>query len=210
MRDRIAVSLLLFPVIAFLVSCLALVTDPAPSDGRATLTSGNVQVSIMLPESARGRRMPPPSPKSMVFRNELGDDHTVSALVLIGEKARADKTDQEMLELVVEQFERELSKAPGRQGAVLRSIERAGGTRPRAPTEGVHCVEYVWVSEDRLVPGHKGEPFIMHAHDYFCIHPGTRVWVETHFSERYSAERSQLRPTFDEDVAFFFDSLRFN
>ncbi len=188
--------------------CLTLTTDPAPEDGRATLIHDGAWVGMVLPVSARGRQMPSPTPSWLIFAAEVEDDHTVSASVLIGERVPPGKTDDEMLEWWTGEFEKLLPKGPGREGAVLRSMERIDGAHASAP-KGTRCVEYVWVSEDRLVPGHRGEPFIMHVHEYVCIHPTARVVVRSQFSERFSTERHELRPTFDEDAAFFFDSIRF-
>ncbi len=193
--------------VPLLSSCVTLLTDPAPADGRATLNYGGVAASIVLPESARGRQIPG-SPSWFIFTRELEDDHTVSGSVLFGETLPADKTDEEYLEWWAGAFERELPRGPGRAGAVLRGVERVGGTRTPAPAPGAHCVEYIWISEDRQVPGHRGEPFVMHAHEYVCIHPVARVLVRTHFSERFPTERSQLRDAFAQDVAFFFENLR--
>lgn len=186
-------------IIAPLTSCMTLMTDPAPPTGHATHEFEGTRVSMVLPVSARGRQMPSPAPNVIGFGNEVEDDHTVAASVLIGEKTPASRTDQEQLEWWWGEQLKELPKAPGRKGAVLRSIERIGGTRSQEPAEGAHCIEYVWISEDRLVPGHKGEPFVLHAHEYVCIHSGTHVLIRSSFSERFSAKRSEVRPTLDED-----------
>lgn len=206
---KVCKLLLTIMAIIPMLSCTALLTDPAPSDGRANLTYDDVKISLILPSSARGRKRPSSWPQLIIFRNEIKDDHTVAASVLIGERASNGMTDQQYLEWWATQFKLELPKAPGRKGAVLRSVERIEGTRKKAPAEGAHCLEYIWVSEDRQVPGHRGEAFIMHAHEYVCIHPRAHVLVRSHFSERFHVERSELRPTFEQDVDFFFDNLVF-
>jgi hypothetical protein len=192
-------------------ACLTLMTDPAPSDGGVTLDYGSTRASIVLPVDARGRQIPSDYANQIWFANELGPDHTLGAAVSIHTlptEQLETKSDEELLAWRTEQFERELPESPGRVGATLRTLERVGGTREPAPAQGAQCVEYLHVSEDRLVPGHKGEPFITHARDYLCIHPGTRKFVIVHISERFPMDRAQLRPTFEEDVEFLFGSLR--
>ena len=205
MIRRCVLALALIATLAGLVSCASM--PPAPADGKVSFEIADARVRGVLPVSARGVRRSGPANWS-IYRQDLGEDHTVSASILIGEKVPADKTDTEMLEWWMEGFERELPKGPGRQGAVLRSIERIGGTRLQNLDESVPCVEYVWVNEDRLVPGHSGEAFVMHAHEYVCIHPRAHVVVRAHFSERYAVDRGQLRSDFQDDVDFWFDSIQ--
>jgi hypothetical protein len=192
-------------------SCLTPTIEPAPPDGRVTLAYSGTQASVVLPVDARGQKRPSQYSNQLLFTNELGDDHTLVAIISIHtppvEQLEAE-SDQVLLAWWAEQYEQSLPKSPGRVGATLRVLERLGGTREPAPAQGAQCVEFLFVNEDRLVPGHRGEPFIGHARDYMCVHPGTRKIVAVHLSERFAADRGQLRPAFEDDVTSLFESLR--
>jgi hypothetical protein len=160
--------------------------------------------------AARGRQLTSPE-NEFNFWSEVGEDHTLAAKLSIhpspGEQV-ASKSNKELLDWWLEQFERFVRSAPGREGAVLRSFDRVEATREPPPAQGAECAEIAWAREDRRVPGHKGEPFIGHDRDYGCVHPVTHGFVRVGLSERFPADRAQLRPGFEEDASFLFDSLR--
>jgi hypothetical protein len=146
------------------------------------------------------------------FWSEVGEDHRLAAKLSIHPslcEQVASKSNKERLDRWLEQFERFVRSAPGRQGAVLRSFDCVETTREPPPAQGAECAEIAWAWGDRRVPGHKGEPFIGHDRDDGCVHPVTHAFVRAGLSEGFPADRAQLRPGFEEGASFLFDSLRF-
>jgi hypothetical protein len=202
-------------------SCVGTPTEtvPVPADGRVTAESYAGRITATVPAPVRQRAMRT-TPGIYYFMAELGPDHTllagvVSELFPSGDASAlaqrfAGLDDAARLELVAAQIALEERRSPGRQGAVLRSREQLGQARPPQVAQGAVCEEHALVAEDRQVPGHVGEPFVYRQRTYNCIHPRTHLPVQLHYSERYREASVVLRPAFESEAAFFFDSLQFD
>ena len=208
-RIKFWLCTLMSTVILILVaSCVSII--PAPSDGVVSLTYRDVQATIVLPVIARGLKNPSTRPDMIYFVNGISDDHTVVAgLIIIGiPDSQSGKSSKDIFKKFSEEYEQSARRNPGRKGAVLRSLERTGKSRQKQLEEGIFCVEYLIVYEDRLVPGHKGEPYIGHNRDYICVYTEKNVIVRVIYSERFPVERNGLDPTFEDNLDFLFESLR--
>lgn len=208
-RNRLLVFVVAVGATA-LPACASLMTVRAPSDGHVTFTYEGTRAALVLPEAARGRQVSSPGPDTLVYVNELGDDHALVVMFSIwplpDEQVRS-RSGDDLLAWWGEEFERETKTGIARRGDVLRHFSYVGGTRAPAPGESVQCAEFRGESEDRPTEGHRGEPFVWHAREYHCIGTGTNNLVRVHIGERFPADRARLRPSFEEDVDFLFESL---